>query len=103
MFSAIKKLLGGKPSVDYKELIDNGAVIIDVRTPQEFGGGHIRNSINIPLDQLAGSIKKIKTKGPVIVCCASGMRSASAKSILTNKGFTQVYNAGPWTRLRKYE
>ncbi len=102
MFDFLKKLVGGS-SVDYATLIQNGAVIIDVRTVGEYAGGHIRNSINIPLDKLEGSIKKIKSKGPVIVCCASGMRSGSAKSILTRHGFTEVYNAGAWTNLRKYE
>lgn len=103
MLDFLKKLVGGGPSVDYGELISNGAVIIDVRTAGEFAGGHIRNSLNIPLDKLEGSIKKIKAKGPVIVCCASGMRSGSAKSILLRHGFKEVYNAGSWTNLRRYE
>ncbi len=102
MFAAIKKLFSGSPAVDYGALIKNGAVIIDVRTPGEFKSGHVKGSLNIPLDQLAGSVKKIKASGPVIVCCASGMRSASAKNILKGKGFTEVYNAGAWTKLRKY-
>lgn len=103
MLDFFKKILGGGPSVDYAALIENGAVIIDVRTTGEFAGGHIKQSINIPLDKLEDSIKKIKNKGPIIVCCASGMRSGSAKSILSRHGFTEVYNAGSWTNLRKYE
>lgn len=103
MLDFLKKLVGAGSSVDYGELIQNGAVIIDVRTPGEFAGGHIKQSVNIPLDKLQGSIKKIKAKGPIIVCCASGMRSGSAKSILQRNGFTDVHNAGSWTNLRKYE
>ena len=56
MLDFIKKLFGGK-SVDYKELVRNGAQIIDVRTPAEFSNGHIRNSKNIPLQQLAAEMK----------------------------------------------
>ena len=98
MFEFLKKLFGGK-SVDYKELIANGAQIIDVRTPGEFKGGHIKNSKNIPLQQLQSQIKKLDKKKPVITCCASGMRSASAKGILQNNGF-EVYNGGAWSSLQ---
>jgi len=103
MLDFLKKMLGMGPSADYGALIENGAVIIDVRTPGEYAGGHLSHSINIPLDKLEGSIKKIKAKGPVIVCCASGMRSGSARSILMRNGFSEVYNAGAWTNLRKYD
>ena len=98
MFEFLKKLFGGK-SVDYKELIANGAQIIDVRTPGEFKGGHIKNSKNIPLQQLQSQIKKLDKKKPVITCCASGMRSVSAKGILQNNGF-EVYNGGAWSSLQ---
>ena len=59
MFDFIKKLFGGS-TVNYSELIENGAVIVDVRTPQEYRSGNIRGSLNIPLDQLKGNLKKIK-------------------------------------------
>lgn len=101
MFDFIKKLFGGS-TVNYSELIENGAVIVDVRTPQEYRSGNIRGSLNIPLDQLKGNLKKIKKDKPVIVCCASGMRSGAAKGVLQSNGFTQVYNAGSWHKLAKY-
>ncbi len=101
MFDFIKKLFGGS-TVNYSELIENGAVIVDVRTPQEYRSGNIRGSLNIPLDQLKGNLKKIKKDKPVIVCCASGMRSGTAKGVLQSNGFTQVYNAGSWHKLTKY-
>ena len=104
MLSAIKKLFGGGPSVDLAELVRNGAVIVDVRTKGEFAGGHVRGSVNIPLDQLSGQLKKFKSKeAPIITCCASGMRSASAKSILQRAGYTNVHNGGSWLNLRKFE
>ena len=102
MLDLLKKMLGGGPKVDYAQLVKDGAVIIDVRTVGEFNGGHAKGAINIPLDKLEGSIKKIKNKGPIIVCCASGMRSGSAKSILKSHGFTEVYNAGSWYNLRSH-
>jgi phage shock protein E len=101
MLDFLKKLFAGS-STDYAALINDGAMIVDVRTPQEYRLGNIRGSVNIPLDQLKGNLKKIKKDKPVIVCCASGMRSASAKGVLTSNGYTEVYNAGPWHKLRKY-
>lgn len=50
------------PSVDYKELIDNGAVLIDVRTPQEFKSGKARGSKNIPLQSLCNKVDSLKGK-----------------------------------------
>jgi phage shock protein E len=101
MIGFLKKIFGEK--VDIQELIDNGARIIDVRTKAEFQQGHVRNSINIPLDRLTDNLKKLDKSKPVITCCASGMRSASARSILKSHGFTEVHNGGSWTSLRKYK
>jgi rhodanese-related sulfurtransferase len=90
----------GIPSVDFAELKKNGAIIIDVRTKGEFSGGSIKGSINIPLDTINQNLKQLKDKNQTIItCCASGMRSATAKSILKNLGYTQVYNGGGWYSL----
>ncbi len=96
----IKKFFGASPSVDYAELVKNGAQIIDVRTPGEFQGGHIKGSINIPLQNLTGQLSKIKKDKPVITCCASGMRSSSAKSVLQSNGYQEVHNGGGWMSLK---
>ncbi|MGB0270054.1 MAG: rhodanese-like domain-containing protein [Bacteroidia bacterium] len=98
----LSSLFESKNKVDLGELIANGAQIIDVRTPQEYKGGHIKKSVNIPLDKLNGQLKKISKNKPVITCCASGMRSGSAKSILQKAGYN-AHNGGPWTNLRKYQ
>ena len=98
--SFFKKLFGIGPKVDFKELIKNGGQIIDVRTKQEFQGGHIKGSVNIPLNELSSHIGKLKKDKPVITCCASGMRSASAKSTLKSKGFSEVHNGGGWMSLK---
>lgn len=98
MLNFIKNLFGAK-TVDFKELYIGGAQIIDVRTPAEFSNGHIKNSKNIPLQQLQSEMKKLDLKKPIITCCASGMRSASAKSILQQNGF-EAYNGGGWSSLQ---
>lgn len=99
MFEAIKKLFGGTP-VDYAQLMKEGATIIDVRTTGEYASGHIKGSLNIPVDKLSQNLAKLKDKKkPVITCCASGMRSATAKSILQSHGFEKVHNGGAWHRL----
>ena len=91
--------LSGK-SETIKEFIDNGAVIIDVRTPGEFQGGHIQGSKNIPLNTIGNQIDSIKKLNkPVIACCASGMRSAQATSILKSNGI-EVLNGGGWNSLQ---
>ena len=99
MFESIKNLLGIK-TANYAQLMTEGAIILDVRTSGEFSTGHIKGSINIPVNSLAHNLTKLKAKNkPVITCCASGMRSASAKSILQSNGFSNVYNGGSWHRL----
>lgn len=100
MLSVLKKVLGIEPKADLATLVANGAQIIDVRTKGEFSSGHIKNAVNIPLDQLRTQLNKIKKDKVVITCCASGMRSASAKSILLSSGFTEVYNGGGWMSLQ---
>lgn len=100
MLNTLKNILGFGPKTDYAALLEQGAVIIDVRTKGEFQGGHIKGAINIPLQSLESNLSKIKKDKPVITCCASGMRSASAKSILKSKGYTEVYNGGGWMSLQ---
>lgn len=91
--------LSGK-SENIKEFMDKGAVIIDVRTPGEFQGGHIKGSKNIPLNTIGNQIDSIKKLNkPVIACCASGMRSAQATSILKNSGI-EAMNGGGWSSLQ---
>lgn len=91
----------GKKKRLMREAIENGAKVIDVRTPGEFRIGSVDGSINIPLDKLNdAAIKKIKKmNSPVIVCCASGMRSATAANIMKRKGLTEVINGGSWFKV----
>ena len=89
-------------SNDYKGMLDEGGVIIDVRSSGEFYSGHIENSINIPLAELSSKIDSIKDKNqPIITCCASGIRSAAASKVFLAKGYTNVVNGGGWSSLQK--
>ncbi|TXH59219.1 MAG: rhodanese-like domain-containing protein [Bacteroidia bacterium] len=101
MLDRIKRLLNLGSSVDFKTLVSNGAIIVDVRTSGEFAAGHIKGAINIPVDQLKNNLNKLKNKeAPIITCCASGMRSASAKSLLNANGYSHVHNGGGWSSLQ---
>jgi rhodanese-related sulfurtransferase len=99
MFEAIKRLFSIK-TIDYAQLMKEGAIILDVRTKGEYGSGHIRGSVNIPVEQLHKNLHKLKDKKrPIIACCESGMRSSSAKGILKSNGFINVHNGGRWMSL----
>lgn len=100
MVKRILNLLGLGPKVDYAELVKQGAIILDVRTKSEYAGGHIKGSINIPVNQLGDNLSKLKDKStPIITCCASGMRSGTARRNLLAFGYSQVYNGGSWGAL----
>jgi phage shock protein E len=100
MIDILRDLFGIGPKVNFKELLQNGATIVDVRTKNEFQGGHIKNSVNVPLANLQDKLSKLKKNKPVITCCASGSRSASARSILKSNGFEDVHNGGSWISLQ---
>jgi phage shock protein E len=100
MMELLKRLFGAATKENYAELIKQGAIIVDVRSPDEYKSGHIKGSINIPLNNLGNNLSKLKKDKCIITCCASGMRSASAKSILKSNGFNEVHNGGGWMSLQ---
>lgn len=88
-------------NTDYKSLLAEGGVIIDVRSNAEFYSGHIENSLNIPLAEISSKIEQLKDKDqPIITCCASGIRSSAAAKMLRVKGYTNVVNGGGWSSLQ---
>ena len=90
----------GNKTQNITDFMSKDAIIIDVRTPGEFQGGHIKGSKNIPLNMLSSKIEEIKKQGkPIIACCASGMRSAQATSILKSNGI-EAMNGGGWSSLQ---
>lgn len=96
MFDFLKSIIGGGSNDAAKEALEKGAVIIDVRTPAEFSGGHAKGAINIPLNLVGQQVNKIKKYNkPVVTCCRSGARSGSAASMLKGHGI-EVVNGGSW-------
>ena len=95
----LSNLFGRKDTPNFKALNEQGAVILDVRTAGEFRGGHINKSKNISVQDLPGQLSKLDKNKIIITCCASGMRSASAASILKQAGFI-AYNGGSWLSLK---
>lgn len=96
MFGLFEK----KETVDIKELVKNGAVILDVRSKEEFAAGHVKGALNIPVDILSANITKLGDKTTsIITCCMSGGRSSMAKSILHAAGYDNVHNGGGWQLL----
>jgi phage shock protein E len=82
-------------------LRNEGAVMIDVRSEGEFQSGHAPETINMPLNTLSSSLKSLPKDKPIVVCCASGTRSAMARKVLQKNGFEKTYNVGSWTALLK--
>ncbi len=88
----------GASTAQLQALAERKAQRVDVRTPAEFASAHAPGSVNIPLDQLTRRAQELDKSRPVLLCCASGSRSAMATSLLKAQGFEAV-NAGPWSRL----
>ncbi len=94
MFNFLKSIFTSSTAVDLAELIKGKAFLVDVRTPGEFASGHLKGSVNIPLDVIGSNLKKFNGKKDIIVFCRSGNRSSQAKSILEANGITGVVNGG---------
>jgi phage shock protein E len=103
MLAILKKLFGieDAPTADFKALMENGAIIIDVRTTKEFGTGHVLVAKNLPIEKIPNELYKLKAAGkPIITCCKSGNRSAAAATMLQEAGI-EAYNGGGWQKLRE--
>jgi rhodanese-related sulfurtransferase len=100
-YIAYKKYTQSKVLKIVPTLLSQGGQIVDVRTVDEFVSAHKNGSINIPLDSLKNRTSELNNTKPIILCCASGSRSAMAKRILMAKGFKNVHNVGTWKSLTK--
>jgi len=96
-------LFGGDNNAEpIEQYLKEGAVVIDVRTAEEFAGGHVKGAKNIVLNSIptkVGEIKKMNKK--VIAVCRSGARSGQATSFLKQQGI-DVINGGPWENVAKF-
>lgn len=102
----VKPLVSAKDPETARKLIAEGAVVVDVRTPEEFAEGHLPQATNIPVDTFTQRIAEVdklaggdKTR-PVVVYCAAGSRAARAKKQLESAGYTQVVNGGGFDDVR---
>jgi phage shock protein E len=81
-----------------RQLVERGALLVDVRTPGEFASGHIAGAINIPVQELDGRLAELGSKSrPVVLYCRSGARSAQAVRVITSAGY-QAHNLGAMGR-----
>ena len=84
-------------------LREKSGTVVDVRTPAEFMGGNVNHSINVPLQEIQQRLTELKQlKTPLILCCASGGRSAMATDFLTAQGI-DCYNGGSWLNVNFYQ
>jgi len=83
------------------QLIESGALLVDVRTPNEFAQGHLDNAINIPLDKVETGFKDIAKDRSIVVYCRSGNRSGIAMQSLVKQGFINVHNGGGLSEMQK--
>ena len=98
-----------KPATDpatARTLIANGAVVLDVRSPDEYAGDHVERATNLPVDEVTPRIAEVdklvggdKTK-PVVVYCGGGRRAEKAKTQLEAAGYTHVVNGGGLSDLK---
>jgi phage shock protein E len=92
---ALRALKGGKvPRNVVQEKLAAGAVVVDVRSPDEYGRGAYPGALNIPVQVLGQRMSEIPRGKPVVVYCASGARSAMAAMMLSRAGYADVVNAG---------
>jgi rhodanese-related sulfurtransferase len=93
---------GGNEGAAIEEYLKEGAVVIDVRTTEEYAGGHVKGSKNIVLNSIPGKVAEIKKMNKkVIAVCRSGARSGQATSFLKQQGI-DVINGGPWENVAKF-
>jgi phage shock protein E len=90
--------------MNVEEIIqEKKGTIVDVRTPEEFRGGHVAGAINIPLNEVPHRVEDLKAlTAPVVLCCASGNRSGQAHHYLQQHGL-ECYNGGSWLDVNYYQ
>lgn len=90
---------GDVSGAEARQLVVDGARLVDVRTPAEFAAGHIAGAINVPVQELDARISELGPKdAALVVYCRSGRRSGEAARTLKNAGFAAVHDLGPMSR-----
>ena len=93
---------GGSSGASIEEYLKDGAIVLDVRTKEEFQEGHVKNSKHIVLNEIPSKVKEIKALNKkIIAVCRSGARSGQAASYLKQQGL-DIINGGPWQNVDRY-
>ncbi len=86
---------GDVASVDARRLVQEGARLVDVRSPEEFAAGHLPGAINLPVQELDRRLQELLPKDqPVVLYCRSGNRSGRAAGMLKKAGYERVHDLG---------
>jgi len=97
----LRSLFGMGGTDDFKAAYEQGAPVVDVRTPAEFAAGHFPNSKNIPLDQVPNNMEYFRSQDkPIILICRSGGRAGTAKNFLAREGI-EALNGGGWEQFQQ--
>ena len=91
------------PAAAARQHLQQGAMIVDVRSPGEFRAGHLRNAVNIPLDELQDELpRRVADRNQVLLLhCLSGTRSGIARRQLLGMGYSNVFNLGSYQRAKQ--
>ncbi|MEP7321803.1 MAG: rhodanese-like domain-containing protein [Saprospiraceae bacterium] len=102
MLNFLKSLFKPKATPEsLNSILAQGALLVDVRNPDELKSGHVPGAINIPLNQVANNLDTFKNQKHIIVYCKSGSRAAAAQSILQSNGIKNVTNGGSWKQVNE--
>jgi phage shock protein E len=88
------------PALAYRLVTEQHALLLDVRTPQEYQRGHVPSARNIPIQEFSSRLKEVEALAggdkthPIVVYCEAGVRAARAKRILLEAGYAKVTNLG---------
>jgi rhodanese-related sulfurtransferase len=100
MLHILKKIFYKNDNSNLEKIIQEGAMLIDVRSQNEFVQGNVKGSVNIPLDQIENNLHQFKGNTNIVVFCRSGNRSGQAKLILNKNGFDNITNGGTWRTIQ---
>ncbi len=94
---------GFLPLDEAAALMDQGALVVDVRTPGEWEEGHAEASLLLPLNELPNRFEELPKDKVLLMVCRSGGRSEQATMFLKSMGYAEVHNLGPWQRNPRHE
>ena len=89
---------GDIPAGEAQRLVQSGALLVDVRSREEYAAGHVPDAINLPVQELPARMSELPRDRALVVYCRSGHRSGRAAELLKEAGYGQVHNLGAMSR-----